>query len=254
MSDTDSTIVTAAVLVIGNEILSGRTKDANLGYLAGELDKIGIRLREARVVPDVPEEIIGALNALRARYTYVFTTGGIGPTHDDITSACVAQAVGRELIRDPRAVAILEAHYPPGQLTEARLKMSEMPEGSDLVPNAVSAAPGYRTENVFVLAGVPSICRAMFDALKHTLVGGPPMLSRTVGCDLGEGRIAEDLGAIQERFPTVEIGSYPWFRGGQFGTSLVSRATDRQALDGAAEAIAAMIRAKGGNPVEESAA
>jgi molybdenum cofactor synthesis domain-containing protein len=243
--------VTAAVLVIGNEILSGRTKDANLGYLAGEFTKLGIRLREARVVPDVEEEIISALDALRTRYTYVFTTGGIGPTHDDITSAAIAKAFGLPLRRDPAAVKLLEAHYPPGQLTPARLKMTEVPEGAILIDNPVSKAPGFQIGNVLVLAGVPSIARAMFDGVKHRLKGGVPMLSCTVTCNLGEGVIAQDLSAVQDLYPDLEIGSYPYFRRGAFGTSLVLRGTDEARLEAAAEAVRDLIRNNGGTPGEE---
>src|SRR5215468_7881520 len=162
-------IVTAAVLIIGNEILSGRTKDVNLGYIAENLTRLGIRLREARVVADIEEEIIAAVNACRARYDYVFTTGGIGPTHDDITADSVARAFGLPLVLDPRAKAILERHYPPGGLNEARLRMAHVPEGAALIENPVSSAPGFRIANVYVMAGVPSVMRAMFDGLKGSL-------------------------------------------------------------------------------------
>lgn len=244
-------IVTAAVLVIGNEILSGRTQDANLHYLAQKLSGLGIQLREARVVADIEEEVIAAINALRARYTYVFTTGGIGPTHDDITSACVAKAFGVNLIRDPRAVALLEAHYPPGDLTPARLKMAEVAEGSILIDNPVSKAPGFQIGNVFVMAGVPRIAQAMFDGIAARLKGGPVVQSRTVTCGLGEGVIASGLGAIQVDFPDVEIGSYPYFRRGAFGTSLVLRSSAIARLEEAAAAVAALVRSHGGEPTPE---
>ncbi len=240
----------AAILVIGNEILSGRTQDANLHYLAGQLDELGIPVREARVVPDVAAEIIAAVNYLRGRYTYVFTSGGIGPTHDDITSACIAEAFGTRLHRHPDAVKLLESHYAPGDLTEARLKMAEVPDGATLIDNPVSKAPGFRIGNVFVLAGVPRICKAMFEQLKDQLAGGPPIHKRTISCTLGEGAIAADLGAIQARFPGIDIGSYPYFRMGAMGTSLVVRGTDAAAIDGAAAAIRAMIEAHGGTPIE----
>ncbi len=244
-------IVTAAVLVIGNEILSGRTQDANLHYLAQKLGGLGIQLREARVVADIEEEVIAAINALRARYTYVFTTGGIGPTHDDITSACVAKAFGVKLIRDPRAVALLEAHYPPGDLTPARLKMAEVAEGSILIDNPVSKAPGFQIGNVFVMAGVPRIAQAMFDGIAARLKGGPVVQSRTVTCGLGEGVIANGLGAIQVDFPDVEIGSYPYFRRGAFGTSLVLRSSAIARLEEAAAAVVALVRSHGGEPTPE---
>jgi molybdenum cofactor synthesis domain-containing protein len=246
-------IVTAAVLIIGNEILSGRTKDANLGYIAEALTKLGIRLREARVVSDVEAEIIAAVNECRARYDYVFTTGGIGPTHDDITSAAVARAFGVPLILDPRARALLEPHYPPGGLNEARLRMAHVPEGADLVLNPVSAAPGFRMGNVFVLAGVPAVMRAMFDGLKGNLRGGPPVLSATVGAYLGEGVVAAGLGALQGRYPALEIGSYPFFRQGRYGASFVLRGTDRGMIDAAAVELRALIRQLGAEPIEGEA-
>ena len=245
---------TAAVIVIGNEILSGRTQDANLAYLATGLGEIGIRLAEARVVRDEEAAIVATVNELRARHTYIFTTGGIGPTHDDITSECVAKAFGVKLRLDPDAVRVLQAHYPPGYLNEARLRMAHVPEGATLVENPVSRAPGFRIENVYVLAGVPLVMRAMFDGIKGQLRHGPPVLSRSVTCALGEGAIAKDLTAIQERFPDIEIGSYPYFRAGGFGVSLVSRGTDAGRLAEVTEALKAMIRALGGDPREEQAA
>jgi molybdenum cofactor synthesis domain-containing protein len=243
-------IVTAAVLVIGNEILSGRTKDANLAYLAEQLNALGVRLREARVIADVSEEIVRAVNELRGRYDYVFTTGGIGPTHDDITSESVAKAFGVRLVKNPEAVAILERMYEPGQLNEARLRMAHTPEGAGLIRNPVSGAPGFRIGNVFVLAGVPSIMRAMFDGLKHGLAGGPPMLSRTVAAYIGEGIIAKDLGALQDRYPELEIGSYPFFRQGRFGTSLVLRGTEAAMIDQAAAELGRIIGGHGAEPLD----
>jgi molybdenum cofactor synthesis domain-containing protein len=242
--------VTAAVLIIGNEILSGRTQDVNLNWLAKELTDLGIRLREARVVADVESEIVAAVNELRSRYDYVFTTGGIGPTHDDITSASIAKAFGVPWMRHPDAVKILEAQYEPGQLNEARLRMATMPEGAELVDNPVSGAPGYRIGNVFVLAGVPSIMRAMFDSARGRLRGGPPVLSHTVSTYLGEGTIAKPLGELQDRFGELDIGSYPFFRSGRFGTSLVIRGTDRAQIDKAAADLRDAIRALGDTPIE----
>jgi molybdenum cofactor synthesis domain-containing protein len=241
---------TAAVLVIGNEILSGRTKDVNLGFLAEQLTRMGVRLREARVVSDVEEEIVRAVDETRRRYDYVFTTGGIGPTHDDITAPSVAKAFGVRLIRDPRAVALLERHYQPGQLNEARLRMAEIPEGSILIDNPVSAAPGFQIGNVFVMAGVPAIMRAMFGGLRQRLVGGPPILSRTVSAYIAEGTIAAGLAALQQRHPELEIGSYPFFRQGRFGGSFVLRGTDETALAAAAEALKALIRELDAEPIE----
>jgi molybdenum cofactor synthesis domain-containing protein len=243
-------IVTAAVLVIGNEILSGRTKDANLNYLATELNSIGVRLLEARVVADVPEAIVKAVNELRAAYDYVFTTGGIGPTHDDITSECVAKAFGVPLIKDPRAVRLLTNHYGEANLTEARLRMAQVPEGATLIDNPVSTAPGFQIRNVFVLAGVPAICRAMFDGLKSRLRTGDKVLSVTVSGYVGEGVIAKGLGALQGRFAMLEIGSYPFFRQGKFGASFVLRGTDNAALKSAAEELRVLIRSLGAEPIE----
>ena len=194
--------VTACVLIIGNEILSGRTQDANLAFLAQGLNDIGIRLREARVIPDDPAAIVAAVNEARGKFDYVLTTGGIGPTHDDITAQCIADAFGRKLILHPDARRLLEGHYPPGALNEARLRMAMMPEGAALLPNPISRAPGFRVENVYVLAGVPQVMQATFNELKHRLKGGAKMLSRNVSCTLGEGTIAADLAALQERYPT----------------------------------------------------
>ncbi|MEZ5833306.1 MAG: molybdopterin-binding protein [Dongiaceae bacterium] len=243
-------LVTAAVLLIGNEILSGRTQDANLNYIATGLTAIGIRLTEARVVADVPEAIIKAVNELRATHNYVFTTGGIGPTHDDITSECIAKAFGLPFIKDPRAVRLLTNHYGESNLTEARLRMAQMPEGAVLIENPVSTAPGFQIGNVFVLAGVPSVCRAMFDGVKGRLTTGDKVLSVTISGHVGEGVIAKGLGELQDRFAMLEIGSYPFYRQGRFGASFVLRGTDQAALKSAAEQLRALIRSLGAEPIE----
>jgi molybdenum cofactor synthesis domain-containing protein len=243
-------IVTAAVIVIGNEILSGRTRDQNIEYLAKGLTEIGIRLTEVRVVADVDALIVAAVNELRARFDHVFTTGGIGPTHDDITSGSVAKAFGVKLIKDPRAVALLTRHYGQDNLTDARLRMAELPEGAELIDNPVSVAPGFRIGNVHVLAGVPSICQAMFDGLKGKLKGGDPVHSRTVSAFVGEGVIAKDLGALQDRHPELDIGSYPFFRQGKFGASFVIRGTEMGRIDKAAEGLRGIIRSLGAEPIE----
>src|SRR5271168_2714261 len=226
-----SDIVTAAVLVIGDEILSGRTKDKNIGYIAEYLTNIGIDLKEVRVVADEEAEIVAAVNALRTRYTYVFTTGGIGPTHDDITAQSIAKAFDRPLVVNPEARERLERHYGAGKVSPGRMLMARAPEGAVLVDNPVSAAPGFRVENVFVMAGVPAIMRAMIDHVAPTLAGGPVVLARSVSCLIGESVFAEQLGAIQAAHPDVDIGSYPWFRSGKFGVSLVARGTDAAVLD-----------------------
>jgi len=245
---------TAAVLVIGNEILSGRTQDANLNWIAQRLTAKGIRLSEARVVPDVEDEIVDAVRALSRRYSYVFTTGGIGPTHDDITVDAMAKAFGRKAIIHPEAAARLEKHYGAGNVTPTRLRMARVPEGAELVDNPVSAAPGIRIENVFIMAGVPSIMRAMVDGILPTLTGGAVVLSRAIACQVAESVLAEPLEAIQKAHPDIDIGSYPWFRGGRFGVSLVARGTEAAALETVAREIAAMVRDLGGDPVEEETA
>ena len=243
---------TAALLIIGNEVLSGRTKDANLSHLGTQLSEMGIRMMEARVVPDIEARIVEAVNELRARYTYVFTTGGIGPTHDDITSACIAKAFGVKLIRHPEAMAVLAAHYAAtgAEFNEARKKMAEVPEGAALVENPVSKAPGFRIGNVYVFAGIPRIMQAMFDSVRGELATGAKIASRTVSCRIGEGTLAQGLGAIQARHPGIDIGSYPYFAGGGFGVSLVLRGTDEATLDIAADEVRALIRSLGGEPVE----
>ena len=247
-SETERRIVTACVLIIGNEILSGRTQDANLAFLARGLTELGIRLREARVIPDDAGVIVATVNAVRPAFDYVFTTGGIGPTHDDITAQCVADAFGVPLVVHPDAKRLLEAHYPAGHLNEARLRMAMVPEGAVLLPNPISQAPGFRIGNVFVLPGVPSIMQGIFEQLKHRLEGGPRVLSRSVTCRLGEGVLAQDLGRLQARWSDLEIGSYPYFRRGDFGVTLVLRGTDRTRLDAATEELRALIRALGGEP------
>jgi molybdenum cofactor synthesis domain-containing protein len=244
--------VTACMLIIGNEILSGRTQDENLRYVALGLNDVGVRLMEVRVIPDVPDTIVGTVNAVRKAYDYVFTTGGIGPTHDDITSECVAAAFGVPLHRDPQAVAILEA-YIPGGLNEARLRMATVPKGAELIQNPVSAAPGFRMENVYVMAGVPAVMKAMFDNVKRTLKGGAKMSSRSVRVELAEGAIAECLSKVQDDNPDVEIGSYPAMRRGSFGVSVVIRGIDEARLDAVLVELKKGLVALGGAPQDETA-
>ena len=244
-------IVTAALIIIGNEVLSGRTQDANLQFLATGLGEIGVRLMEVRVIADDEGEIVAAVNALRARHDYVFTTGGIGPTHDDITAASIARAFGRKFGRNAEAEAILRAHYKPEDATESRLRMADLPEDVTLIENPVSRSPGFQVENVYVLPGVPSIMQAMFDGLKHRLRGGAPVLSKTVTAFIPESVVAPPLGELQNNRPDVEIGSYPFFRDGRLGTSLVARSPDGKALEEVAEAIRELIRDLGGEPHDE---
>lgn len=243
--------VTAAVLIIGNEILSGRTKDANLPWLAEHLNAIGIRVMEARIIADTPDAIITAVNEIRSRFDYVFTTGGIGPTHDDITSECVARAFGAKLLLNEEARARLQRHYPPGGLNEARLRMAHVPEGATLIDNPISTAPGFQIGNVFVMAGIPTVMQAMFDSLKHRLSGGKPMLARTIAALLGEGIIAQDLSALQDRYADLEIGSYPFVRQNRFGASFVIRGTDAGRIAACAEELGAIIRRLGAEPLPE---
>ena len=245
--------VTAAALIIGNEILSGRTRDRNLAFLGERLNEIGIRLMEARVVPDHDEAIVAAIDALRARYDYVFTTGGIGPTHDDITADCVARAFGVDIDYHPEVYAMLKAHFEARGLeaNEARMRMARIPHGARLIDNELSLAPGFEIGNVFVLAGVPSIARRMFDAAEKRLAGGAPMRSRALRVHVGEGQVAADLGALQAAFPEVEIGSYPWSEDGAYGTSLVLRCASPARLDEAFASVFAMAERLGGAPREE---
>lgn len=219
------------LIVIGNEILSGRTQDENIRFIAAGLVEIGLALAEVRVIPDVTQTIVNTVNHCRRAFTYVFTTGGIGPTHDDITSAAVAQAFNVPIIRNQEAKAILEKHYGRENLNAARLKMAEIPEGARLIYNPVSAAPGFILENVYVMAGVPSIMQAMFDSIKGELKGGAKIISRTITIYTTEGNIAEGLTQIQSRFPEVEIGSYPFVKNQRLGTSLVCRSSDKERLD-----------------------
>jgi len=236
-------VVTAAILVIGDEILSGRTKDKNIGYIAEYCTQIGVDIREVRIVPDIEDEIVAAVNALRTRYDHVFSTGGIGPTHDDITADSMAKAFGVTIDHDPRAVAILTDHYPTGQLNEARMRMARIPAGADLILNKVSKAPGFTLGNVHVMAGVPSIMQAMFDEVTAKIPTGAKMLSRTVPVGMGEGRIARQLGEIQLDYPDVSIGSYPKMLDGAFATDIVLRSRDEARLDEAARAVEAMVAA-----------
>lgn len=235
---------TAAVLVIGDEVLSGRTRDTNSGVIASFLTDLGIDLREVRVVPDDHAMIVEAVNALRARYTYVFTTGGIGPTHDDITADAVGAAFGLPVDHDPRAVAILATHYArPEDLTEARLRMARMPAGAELIANPLTKAPGFRVDNVYVMAGVPKIMEMMLHSLAPALRPGIRILSRTVECPFGEGLIAGELAVIAAAHPGVTIGSYPSYSGGEVRTRLVVRSRDEGALVAAEAAVRAMVAA-----------
>ena len=237
---------TAAILVIGDEILSGRTRDANMHYLAGELATKGIDLKEARIVPDVQDAIVAALNALRARYDHVFTSGGIGPTHDDITADAVAAAFGLPLhVRDD-ARDLLARHYDRSGLefNEARMRMARIPEGAVLIDNPISAAPGFSMQNVHVMAGVPNIFQAMVASLLPRLTGGRPLLSQTLRIERGEGSVAKPLAALAAEFDDLSFGSYPFIQNGAYGTNIVVRGTDAGRLDAAMARLAAMAGAE----------
>lgn len=236
---------TAAMLVIGDEILSGRTRDANMHYLAGEVTKVGIDLREVRVVSDDPAAIVAAVRALSAAYDHVFTSGGIGPTHDDITAENVAAAFDRPISVREDARAILAAHYDArGQeLNDARLRMARIPDGATLIDNPISAAPGFTIENVHVMAGVPSIFQAMLASVLPKLTGGAPILSQTLEIRRGEGDIAGPLSDLAGRYPDLSIGSYPFIRDGCYGAQIVMRGQDGGRLDAAMSELAGMFPA-----------
>jgi molybdopterin-biosynthesis enzyme MoeA-like protein len=238
-----SASVTAALLVIGDEILSGRTKDKNIGYIAEYLTGVGIDLREVRVVADVEQEIVAAVNALRGRYTYLFTAGGIGPTHDDITADAVAKAMGVPIDVDPRAKAMMMERYKPEDLNEARLRMARIPQGADLVDNPISRAPGFKIGNVIVMAGVPSIMQAMLDNVAPTLATGAKMQVETIEAGgVPEGIYAEGLGAIAKQHAGVSIGSYPSFSAAGFKNQIVVRGEEPDAVAEAVRSVEALIQ------------
>jgi len=243
---------TAAVLVIGDEILSGRTPDTNTNTIARFLGALGIDLKEARVVGDVQDEIVAALNALRARYTYVFTTGGIGPTHDDITADAIAKAFGVGIDYHPEAMTILAARIKPGHFNDMRKRMARIPFGASLVKNNVSAAPGFQIENVFVMAGVPNIMQAMLQDIAPRLARGQVVQAVTISAPIGEGTIAAALAKLQGEHKTVAIGSYPTYREDGYGVQLVARGRDAAAVEKVAQAIEEIVRNAGAEPVRHS--
>ena len=234
-------VITAAILIIGNEILSGRTQDINIQFLGQELVKKGICLKEVRIVPDIEEAIVEAVNKLRSQFDYIFTTGGIGPTHDDITTACISKAFDVKVVRHPVAEALLLERYKPEDVNEARMKMANVADGATLIENPISVAPGYRIENVFVMAGVPRIMQAMFDCIKDDLNGGKQVLSKSIEAHIHEGALAGQLEKIQDNHPDVDIGSYPFFREGKLGTCLVVRSSNKTKLDVAVDVIDTLL-------------
>jgi molybdopterin-biosynthesis enzyme MoeA-like protein len=243
-------IYTAALIVIGDEILSGRTQDKNIAQVALWLNLQGIRLGEVRVVADVQAAIVEAVNTLRATHDYLFTTGGIGPTHDDITVDAMADALGVPVVVHPRARAVLETYYATrGGLSEARLRMARVPEGAELIENRMSGAPGINIGNVYILAGVPHIAALMLDALSGKLEGGRPLISRTVGCWVPESEVAELLQLTEREYASCQIGSYPFFREGRVGANFVIRSVDEADLDACKTALIVRLTAAGYEPV-----
>jgi len=228
---TKNTKVNAAILIIGNEILSGRTQDTNTSTLATWLNSIGVKVGEVRVIPDIEKTIIDTINLLRKNYDYVFTTGGIGPTHDDITAESISKAFGLKYEIHQEAFKILEAYYKKGEFNEGRQKMVWMPQNANLILNPTSGAPGFNVENVFCLPGVPSILKSMLGGLKNRIVGGEPILSKTISLRTVESEIAKSLTEVQENNRDVEIGSYPFFQAGKLGVSIVIRSEDQSKID-----------------------
>ena len=226
-----NTKVNAAILIIGNEILSGRTQDTNTSTLATWLNSIGVQVAEVRIIPDIEETIVEVLNLLRKKYNYVFTTGGIGPTHDDITAEAVSKAFGKKYEIHKEAFKILETYYKPGEFNKGRQKMVWMPENAELILNPTSGAPGFSVDNVFCLPGVPSILKSMLGSLKTKIVGGEPILSQTISLKTVESEIASSLNKVQEENKDVEIGSYPFFHAGKLGVSIVMRSENQSRID-----------------------
>jgi molybdenum cofactor synthesis domain-containing protein len=244
----DDQAVTACVLIIGNEILSGRTQDVNLNHIALTLGDWGIQVREARVVPDLEAAIVDAVNYARTTYDYVFTTGGIGPTHDDITADCIARAFDVPIVINETIAELIRQRPAPPDVMEARMRMARVPEGAVLVDNATGGPPGFRVDNVFVMAGIPGVMQAMLASLNGKLKRGPMVRSRSVTAFLGESQIAGALREIQDRYPQVDLGSYPFFRKDRYGTSLVMRGTNEALLDEMLEAVKAAIIEAGETP------
>ena len=244
----ENQVVTACVLIIGNEILSGRTQDTNLRHIAIHLNEWGIRVREARVVPDIETTIIDTVRTVRTQFDYVFTTGGIGPTHDDITADCIAKAFDRPLVIHPEIARLIQSRPVPPDVMAARMLMARVPEGADLIGNPSGGPPGFFIENVYVMAGIPSVMQGMLSSLEGKLRGGAPVRSRSVTVYLGESQIAAPLGQIQARHPTIDLGSYPFSRDSRYGTTLVMRGTSADGLDMMLEEVIAMILAAGAEP------
>ena len=244
-------IYTAAICIIGDEILSGRTQDKNISQIGLWLNIQGIRLKEVRVVPDEQGMIVEAVNILRERYDYLFTTGGIGPTHDDITVDAIAAALGVDVVIHPEASEVLHRYYESrGGVTEARMRMARVPDGADLIRNKMSGAPGIRVGNIFIMAGVPAITAGMLDALSGTLEGGAPLLSHQVGCWVAESEISDLLANTEKAFDDVQIGSYPFFRDGRTGANFVIRTTEASTLNDCTQALIDALKQAGREPID----
>ncbi len=245
--------VTAAVLIIGNEILSGRTQDTNLTHIARTVGEWGIRIREVRVVPDIEAEIIVATRDLSRRYDYVFTTGGIGPTHDDITAECIAKAFDRMLVEHPEIGTRIRSRPAPPDVMASRLRMARVPQGASLIENPTGGPQGFVIENVYVMAGIPMVMQGMLSTLAGTLRGGDVVKALAVTAYLGESQIAAALGDIQARYPDIDLGSYPFAKDGRYGTTLVMRGTDEGALERMRSEVRTVIEAAGETPVDTAA-
>ena len=241
-------VVTASVVIIGNEILSGRTQDTNLAHIALQLNEWGVRVREARVVPDILEVVVAAVNEARAAFDYVFTTGGIGPTHDDITVDCIAAAFRVPVAVSDEIAAVIRRRPAPPHVMESRLRMARIPQGASLVPNPTGGPQGFRMDNVFVMAGIPAVMQAMLSTLEDELEGGAVVRSRSVTAHLGESEIADGLEDIQGRYPDMDLGSYPFYRDNVYGTTLVMRGADEARLERMLAEVKGVIEARGAIP------
>ncbi|MBL6687261.1 MAG: competence/damage-inducible protein A [Pseudomonadales bacterium] len=243
------TVTSACLIIIGNEILSGRTQDTNLAHLSGVLNELGIRMLEARVIPDIESTIVDTVNQCRNRFDYVFTTGGIGPTHDDITADSLAKAFGVEIEEHPEVAALIKQRPATPEVMASRLRMARIPVGATLIENPTGGPPGFQLGNVFVMAGVPMVMQAMASTFdRNRLPGGEPVRSLTVGAFLGESQVAEALSEIQSRYPEIDLGSYPFYRPDGYGTNLVMRGTEEDDLKAMAEAVTDMISSFGATP------
>tara|TARA_B100000965_G_scaffold287748_1_gene245571 strand:+ start:715 stop:1467 length:753 start_codon:yes stop_codon:yes gene_type:complete len=236
--------IIAGIIIIGNEVLSGRTKDINTSTIAIWLNSLGIKVNEVRTIPDDEKIIIDTVNELRRNFNYIFTTGGIGPTHDDITAEAISKAFNLEYGFQKKAFSILEKYYKPGEFTEGRQKMAKMPTTANLILNPSSGAPGFYVENVFCLPGVPSILKSMLGGLNNVLVGGDPLLSKTINLRTVESEIAKSLTDVQNKNDDVEIGSYPFFRAGKLGVSIVLRSTNQKKIDSCNKQILEFVKTK----------